>query len=86
MSDTKPWTPTLDNAKDFSDLANRAHGNIPPDREPPLRVPPRATEDTAPLRGSKDVSDPDSLEDVIAESYEPDAPTQPPQASPQSKR
>lgn len=82
MSDTKPWSPTLDNAKEFSDLANTAHGNNPPASDPPLRVPPRATEDTAPLRGSKDLSDPDSLEDVIAESYEPDAPTQPPHSSP----
>jgi hypothetical protein len=76
MKGDKPWSPTLDNAKEFSDLANRAHGNIPADSDRPVRVPPLASEDTAPLRGSKDVSDSDSLEDVIADSYDdipPDA-------------
>jgi hypothetical protein len=38
---------------------------------------PLANEDSAPLQGSKDLSDADSLEDVIAESYEPEAPTPP---------
>ena len=70
MSNDKPWSPTLENAKEFSELSNEAHGNSPPVRTPPVRVPPLASEDTAPLRGSRDLSDPDSLEDVIADSYD----------------
>jgi hypothetical protein len=70
MIDDKPWEPTLENAKEFSNLANEQHGNNPPSRDKPLKIPPRATEDTAPLRGSKDLSDQDSLEDVIASGYD----------------
>jgi len=76
MSEKTPWSPTLENAKEFSELANEAHGNSPPVH--PLRVPPLAGEDTSPLQGSKDISDADSLEDVIAESYEPRSATSPP--------
>jgi hypothetical protein len=67
MSEKQPWSPTIEKSKDFQDHQNPALGD-----DPPLRIP-DATEDTAPLQGSKDLSDPDSLEDVIAESYEPDA-------------
>ena len=69
-NDDKPWTPTLDNPEDFMDHKNPALG-----KPRPLRVP-LPDEDTAPLQGSKDLSDPDSLEDVIADSYaDPDKPS-----------
>jgi hypothetical protein len=66
MSENKPWYPNLEEAKEFADHTNPALGN-----EPPLRVP-LASEDTAPLQGSKDLSDEDSLEDVVASSYDAD--------------
>jgi hypothetical protein len=66
MSDDKPWSPTLEKAKEFRDHINPELRN-----DPPLRIP-EPTEDTAPLQGSKDLSDEDSLEDVIADSFEPD--------------
>jgi hypothetical protein len=71
VSENKPWYPNLGKAKDFTDHTNPALGD-----DPPLRMP-LANEDTAPLQGSKDLSDADSLEDVIAESYEPEAETPP---------
>jgi hypothetical protein len=67
MSGDKPWSPTLENPDDFMDHKNPALGH-----NSPLRMP-LPDEDTAPLRGSKDLSDPDSLEDVIAASYDSDA-------------
>jgi hypothetical protein len=72
MSDTKPWYPNLEQAKEFTDHKNPSVGN-----DPPLRVP-LATEDTAPLQGSKDLSDEDSLEDVIADSFQDDMAQVPP--------
>ena len=69
MSEKKPWIPNLQEAKEFIDHASPALGN-----ELPLRFP-LANEDTAPLQGSKDLSDDDSLEDVIADSLDPDAQT-----------
>ena len=66
MSDDKPWYPNLEKAKEFREHANPALGN-----DPPLRVP-DPNEDTAPLQGSKDLSDDDSLGDVIADSFEPE--------------
>jgi hypothetical protein len=71
MSENKPWYPNLEEAKEFTDHTNPALGN-----EPPLRIP-MANEDTAPLQGSKDLSDEDSLEDVVAASYDADAETPP---------
>ncbi|HTV78888.1 MAG TPA: hypothetical protein VMF03_11560 [Steroidobacteraceae bacterium] len=65
MTDEKPWYPNLEKSKEFREHTNPALGD-----DPPLRLP-DATADTAPLQGSKDLSDPDSLEDVIAESFEP---------------
>jgi hypothetical protein len=72
MNEGKPWYPTLETPEVFSDHDNPALGN-----NPPLRIP-LATEDTAPLQGSKDLSDADSLEDVIAASYNTDAAATPP--------
>jgi hypothetical protein len=79
VSENKPWYPNLGKAKDFTDHTNPALGD-----DPPLRMP-LANEDTAPLQGSKDLSDADSLEDVIAESYEPEAET-PPTVSPEATK
>jgi hypothetical protein len=69
MSDTKPWYPNLEQSKDFVDHKNPSLGD-----DPPIRIP-LATEDTAPLQGTKDLSDDDSLEDVIADSFDTDAET-----------
>jgi hypothetical protein len=66
MSDKTPWYPNLEEAKEFTDHPNPALG-----KNPPLRIP-LANEDTAPLQGSKDLSDDDSLEDVVAASYDAD--------------
>jgi hypothetical protein len=66
MSDIKPWYPNLDTNKEFVDHKN------PLGDTPQIRVP-DPEEDTAPLQGSKDLTDPDSLEDVIAASFDPDA-------------
>jgi len=67
MSEIKPWYPDLETSDVFSEHQNPALGN-----DPPIRIP-LATEDTAPLQGSKDLSDPDSLPDVIAAGFGPDA-------------
>jgi hypothetical protein len=69
MSGDKPWSPNLGKSNVFRDHTNPALGDDPPSRIP------LATEDTAPLQGSKDLSDEDSLEDVIAESFEPEPET-----------
>jgi hypothetical protein len=66
MSEAKPWSPKLDKSKEFQDHANPVLAD-----DAPLRVP-LDTEDTAPLRGSRDLSDADSLEDVIAENSGPE--------------
>jgi hypothetical protein len=79
MSEGKPWYPTLETPELFSEHGNPALGN-----SPPLRIP-LATEDTAPLQGSKDLSDADSLEDVIAASYNSDAAPEPPGNSDRSE-
>jgi hypothetical protein len=65
MADIKPWYPTLETSKVF-----REHDSPTLDQEPPLHLP-DANEDTAPLQGSKDLSDTDALQDVIAASYSP---------------
>jgi hypothetical protein len=81
MSEKQPWSPTIEKSKDFQDHRNPSVGD-----DPPLRIP-DANEDTAPLQGSKDLSDPDSLEDVIADSYEPDdLPSKPAPTVPARKR
>jgi hypothetical protein len=62
MCPQKPWSPKIDGQPLFNPFA-------PPDGDrstpPKLREP---QEDTAPLQGTKDVSDADSLQDVIADS------------------
>jgi hypothetical protein len=78
MSEAKPWSPKLGQSKEFRD-----HANPSLDLDRPSQLP-LDTEDTAPLQGSKDLSDNDSLEDVIADSVEPEdrvARTAPPRKS-----
>jgi hypothetical protein len=79
MSEKEPWSPRIDKLKDFQDHKNPVQSD-----DPPLRMP-LAEDDTAPLQGSKDLSDPDSLDDVIADSYEPEEPKTSP-AAPARKR
>jgi hypothetical protein len=62
MSDRKPWQPRLDTEPEANAFANRTQGDGA--FKKPLRDP---EEDTAPLQGSKDISDDDSLVDVVAE-------------------
>lgn len=68
----EPWVPRIDTQPDFNPFANietpaRSPGatlpaatNVPDIRDPQF--------DTTPLQGTRDLSDPDSLTDVIAES------------------
>jgi len=62
MSAHKPWTPKIDSPPVFNPF-------MPPEGDrsttPKLREPQK---DTAPLQGTTDLSDADSLEDVIADS------------------
>jgi hypothetical protein len=66
MSDRKPWQPNLDTPEDANPFANRTQGDGRFTKK--VRDP---EEDTSPLQGSKDLSDEDSLEDVIADGSEP---------------
>jgi hypothetical protein len=62
MTERKPWQPSLDTEPDANPFANRTQGEgsfVKKIRDP--------NEDTAPLQGSKDISDDDSLLDVIAD-------------------
>jgi hypothetical protein len=62
MAERKPWQPSLDTEPDANPFANRTQGEgsfVKKVRDP--------EEDTAPLQGSKDISDDDSLLDVIAD-------------------
>ncbi len=79
MSDNKPWYPNIQKSKPFRDHDNPALGD-----DPPLEIP-DANEDSSPLQGSKDLSDEDSLEDVIAASYEPEPPNEPDAATDKPK-
>lgn len=62
MSDRKPWQPRLDTEQEQNAFANRPQGDGAFRNK--LRDP---EEDTSPLQGSKDISDDDSLVDVVAE-------------------
>jgi len=62
MAERKPWQPSLDTEPDANPFANRTQGEgsfVKKVRDP--------NEDTAPPQGSKDISDDDSLIDVIAD-------------------
>jgi len=56
------WRPRIDRAKEFNPFEALVEDKYLTNA-PKLR----SKEDTAPLQGTKDVSDADSLEDVIAE-------------------
>jgi len=62
MSDPKPWQPSLETEPELNAFANRTRGEGTFKNK--VRDP---EEDTAPLEGSKDLSDDDSLVDVVAE-------------------
>jgi hypothetical protein len=62
MADRKPWQPSLDTEQEANPFANRTQGDRPFKNK--IRDP---ETDTAPLEGSKDISDDDSLLDVVAE-------------------
>jgi hypothetical protein len=62
MAERKPWQPSLDTEPDANPFANRTQGEglfVKKVQDP--------QEDSAPLQGSKDISDDDSLLDVIAD-------------------
>jgi hypothetical protein len=69
VADRKPWQPRVDSTeKELNPFANPVsdRGGVldTPDLED-------AEEDSAPLQGTRDVSDEDSLEDVIADDADP---------------
>ncbi len=68
MSSHKPpWEPKIERAREFNPFTK-----VDADKGPftETRDLERLEEDTAPLQGSKDLSDKDSLQDVIADAYE----------------
>ena len=69
MADRKPWQPSLDTEPEANAFANRTQG------DGSFKKKIRDSEaDTSPLEGSKDISDDDSLLDVVAdESRDPAA-------------
>jgi hypothetical protein len=67
MSPQKPWEPTIERADEFNPFASVDGDRGPFSQTPRLRNP---EEDTAPLQGSKDISDSDSLQDVVADAYD----------------
>lgn len=77
MSSRKPyWEPKIERAREFN-----AFVKVNADKGPFVeeRTLDPSMEDTAPLQGTKDLSDQDSLEDVIADAYQqqPDENLQP---------
>ena len=66
MSSNKSWEPRIDSEGPFNPFAPVDGDKGPYAGSPQLRNP---EEDTGPLQGSKDISDTDSLEDVIADSH-----------------
>ena len=66
MADRKPWEPSLDTPEDGNPFANRTQGEGKFTKK--VRDP---EEDSSPLQGSMDLSDEDSLVDVIADQSAP---------------
>lgn len=58
------WRPTVGQEPDFNPFTGPTSASDSPLKAPTLLEP---DEDTAPLQGSKDLSDDDSLDDVVAE-------------------
>jgi len=65
MSSHKPWSPDIDGSSPLHPFAPADGGTNRSTLK--LRDP---EEDTAPLQGTKDISDADSLEDVVADAEE----------------
>jgi hypothetical protein len=66
MTDRKPWRPKGDEQPELNPFVNSHSGDRLDNDE--INDP---EVDSAPLQGSHDLSDEDSLEDVIADSNEP---------------
>ena len=64
MSSRKPWQPRMDTNPELNPFHNGASDADNPLENPQIQD---AEEDSAPLQGSKDLSDDDSLGDVIAD-------------------
>ena len=82
MSKRKTWQPKVEAEPEFHPFAgiDRAKDDLV--RSPRIRD---ASEDTAPLEGTKDLSDTDSLTDVIAAQYAPESQSgSPPESTPES--
>jgi hypothetical protein len=67
MSSNKVWEPKIDSEGPFNPFSPVDGDKGPFAGSPQLRNP---EEDTGPLQGSKDISDTDSLEDVIVGAHE----------------
>jgi len=68
MSSQKPWEPKIDSPDYFNAEPNVVDRKT---RKPTIQDP---EEDTGPLEGTRDRSDDDSLEDVIADATKAPAP------------
>ncbi|MGA8707055.1 MAG: hypothetical protein WB646_08725 [Steroidobacteraceae bacterium] len=71
MSIREPWRPKIDNQPEFNPFGTVIDDHNALSDPPKLRD---AEQDTAPLQGSKDLSDADSLEDVIAHAHSQPSP------------
>lgn len=65
MTSREPWQPHMDQQSEFNPFDTTPKEGAP---NSALRLR-KAQEDTAPLQGTKDLSDSDSLEDVIADAH-----------------
>lgn len=69
-SPREPWTPRVDELQEFNPFSSTGPDGDALLHSPKIRDPEK---DTAPLQGSKDLSDSDSLNDVIADAADPSA-------------
>ena len=65
MAQRKPWRPRVDNQTELNPFVNSTSAERDDDE---INDP---AEDSAPLQGTHDLSDDDSLDDVISDSSEP---------------
>jgi hypothetical protein len=72
MTPRKPWQPRIDSDPELNPFSNDAPGSNGLTESPEIEDP---EEDSAPLQGSRDLSDEDSLEDVIADDADRDRST-----------
>jgi len=68
MTTRKPWQPRVDTETELNPFTNHTSEREGLVNAPEISDP---EEDSAPLEGSKDLSDEDSLVDVIADSSDP---------------